>query len=450
MQKTAQKRSVLNKLREMTNVSGIAAEKFFNPQFQEVMENLRSIDATIRAITTGQEIEGADPDPSNTGDSRGLKDLLKSAKSNFNRREYMTSVAELGRFHKKFADIVRQIANLHNKVNEVHHQFLFQDLDEDHKKQLHDLKTRWASKQKDAMIKEASIMDFFYNIGTKRGRALAFYEKRYKREVDRLKKDTNSLLSKSEAILSTLLISLKEMAAARAARNVDSYMKASSKITSSYESYNNIFKEYYNTNVKGFLDKVPPVPTEKVDDKELGKTDIKTSPKDVPDLDLPNDNTLNTIIGPESGEFGTVNIPKSQPASAFPNNPAIPGPPPLPTNLGPKVPVVPFPEIPDTDPNMSPPSDMESNPPVGNTMYGVAPPANSPRQTMYGVTPPISPRNTLPQVSTHKKFYQTLEALSAEDPCIISAYIKKYAQLIQNTDPIVAIKLLQISKSIRG
>src|ERR1700677_4593204 len=142
MQKTAQKRSVINKLREMTNVSGLAAENFFNPQFKEVMENLREIDANIRAIATGQEIDGADPDPGNTGDSRSLKDLLKSAKSNFNRREYMTAVAELGNFHKKFFDINQQIGKLHNKVNEVHHQFLFQDLDEDRKKQLHDLKNR--------------------------------------------------------------------------------------------------------------------------------------------------------------------------------------------------------------------------------------------------------------------------------------------------------------------
>ena len=104
MQKTAQrksgKRSILNKIREMTNVSGIAAEKFFNPEFERVMDSLRQADNKIRAVVSGQDIEGEDPGD----DYMSLKDLYKSAKSNFSRREYMTSVAFLGRFHKKVND----------------------------------------------------------------------------------------------------------------------------------------------------------------------------------------------------------------------------------------------------------------------------------------------------------------------------------------------------------
>ena len=461
MQKTAQKRSVLNRLREMSNVSGIAAENFFNPQFKEVMENLRAIDANIRSITTGQQIEGADPDPGNTGDTHSLKDLLKSSKSNFNRREYMTSVAELGRFHKKFADIVRQINNLHNKVNEVHHQFLFQDLDEDRKNQLQDLKNRWAAEERAALIKEASIMDFFYNIGTKRGRALAFYEKRYPKEVGRLKKETSNLLAKSESMLAQLLSSLKEMAGARAIRNVDKYMTAASKIAKSYENYDNLFKDYYNTNIKGFLEKIELVaPTKKVDDKGLGKTEIST--KEVPDLELAPKSTVikapgsewvkpsNPTVPPE--EFGHVSIP---PTSTDYSNPSIPGPPPMPTNIG----VIPNTLPPsDTKPDLGPPSGMESNPPVGKTMMGVAPQAQPPRQTMMGVVPssqtePSPPpvlRPTLPQASAHTNFMESLESMANEDPRILSSYIKKYAQSIQEQSPEVAIKLFQVAKSIRG
>jgi hypothetical protein len=452
MQKTAQKRSVLNRLREMSNVSGIAAENFFNPQFQEVMENLRAIDANIRSIATGQQIEGADPDPGNTGDTHSLKDLLKSSKSNFNRREYMTAVAELGRFHKKFADIVRQINNLHNKVNEVHHQFLFQDLDEGRKKQLHDLKNRWAAEERATLIKEASIMDFFYNIGTKRGRALAFYEKRYPKEVGRLKKETSNLLAKSENMLTQLLSSLKEMAGARAIRNVDKYMTAASKVAKSYEGYDNLFKDYYNTNIKGFLEKVELVaPTKKIDDNGLGKTEIPT--KEVPDLDLPG-STVIKAPGSEGvrpsdptmppGEFGHVSIPS--PRSDY-DNPSIPAPPPLPTNVG-LIPSIP-PAL-DTSPDLEPPSGMESNPPVGQTMMGVAPPAQPPRQTMIGAAPPSPPRNTLPQTSAHANFMESLESMAGEDPRILSSYIKKYAQSIQGQCPEVAIKLFQVAKSIRG
>ena len=132
MQKTSQKRSMLNKIREMTNVSGIAAEKYFNPQFEEVMNNLREVDANIRSIAAGKPLDNGNPG----SDPVALKDLLKSAKSNLNRREFMMSVAELGRFHKKIADIVLELGRLQNKVDEVHHQFLFQDLGDEHKKEL--------------------------------------------------------------------------------------------------------------------------------------------------------------------------------------------------------------------------------------------------------------------------------------------------------------------------
>src|SRR5208283_4165069 len=142
MEKTSQKRSILNKIREMTNVSGIAAEKYFNPQFEEVMNNLRSVDANIRSIAAGKSLDDGDPG----GDPVALKDLLKSAKSNLNRREFMMSVADLGRFHKKVADIIVEINKLQNKIDEVHHQFLFQDLGDEHKKELQRLKGKWASR----------------------------------------------------------------------------------------------------------------------------------------------------------------------------------------------------------------------------------------------------------------------------------------------------------------
>jgi len=462
MQKTAQKRSVLNKLREMSNVSGIAAENFFNPQFQEVMNNLRAVDANVRSIATGKEIEGGYPDPSNTGNTSSLKDLLKSAKSNFNRREYMTAVAELGIFHKKFFDITQQLGNLNNKVNEVHHQFLFQDLDEDRKKQLHDLKNRFSSEQQVALVKEANIMDFFYNIGTKRGRALAFYEKRYPKEIGRLKKETSNLLAKSEGMLAQLLSSLKEMAAARATRNVDKYMSAASKVSRGYEGYDKLFKDYYNTNIKGFLEKIELVaPTKKVEESGLGESEV-TSPNStvikVPGSEhaSPSDPTMH----PESGEFESV-----LPSSNVPidlRNPTFPKPPRLPSNLGPPVPVA---LPPDTERSL-PPMNMESNPPVGQTMMGVAPPANEPVEEPVPPTSPSGntipggarnpstyiapPRVTLPVTSSHKDFMNSLESLSGEDPRILSAYIKKYAQSIQGTDPVVAIKLLQLSKSIKG
>jgi hypothetical protein len=462
MQKTAQKRSILNKLREMSNVSGIAAENFFSPQFQEVMENLRTIDANIRSIATGQQIEGADPDPGQTGDTTSLKDLLKSAKSNFNRREYMTAVAELGRFHKKFFDITVQIKNLHNKVDQVHHKFLFQDLDEDHKKELKNLKTRFSAEQRLAIIKEASVMDFFYNIGTKRGRALAFYEKRYPKQISRLKKDTANLLAKSEGLLGQLLSSLKEMASARATRNVDKYMGAANKVERTYDNYDKTFKDYYTTNIKGFLEVV--FPTE---EKPEAATDV--SPTGTAD------NSKQPTIHPEPSEYGTSD-PESIPIDL--TNPKFPKDPNMPTNIGPTIP-----PPPDTVREMSPPSGMETSPPTIPPGIETSPPTvplaqkgpvqwKTPakgqraqdipailpsKSTMTNMPIPV-PTPTIPDVlapspsknSSHYDFIRSLESLSNEDPIILSSYIKKYANAIQNKDPEVAIKLLQIVKSIKA
>lgn len=283
MQKTAQKRSILNKLREMTNVSGIAAEKFFNPEFQRVMESLREKDDQIRSLVAGEAIGMGDPG----NDSIALKDLLKSSKSNLNRREYMSAIADLGRFHKKLFDVVQEISKLSFDVDQVHHEFLFKDLDDEKKQHLHDLKSRFAHNRRMEMIKEASVMDFFYNIGTKRGRALAAWEKRYPKQVGKLKKDTAVLQSRSEALLQQVLSALKEMASARSTRNVDAYTKAADKITKSYQGYDKSFRDYYTANVKGFLEKVELIsPTEKLDKKqtkEMGGQEVATD--GVPDTE---------------------------------------------------------------------------------------------------------------------------------------------------------------------
>src|ERR1017187_3723765 len=201
MDKIAQKRNIFNKIREMTNVSGIAAEKFFNPQFEEVMDSLRTVDSNIRSIVSGKQLEGGDPGP----DTTSMKQLLHSAKSNLNRREFMTAVALLGRFHKKLNEIRTEIGNLNTKVDAVHHQFLFQDLGDEHKEELESLRNRWAAERAEALrkepgIRDSAIGDFFHNLTSDRGRALSFYEKRYPKQVGKLKKDTNNLLARSEAI----------------------------------------------------------------------------------------------------------------------------------------------------------------------------------------------------------------------------------------------------------
>lgn len=416
----------------MTNVSGIAAEKFFNPEFKKVMESLREKDNTIRAIVSGKEIEGADPG----SDPVSLKDLLKSAKSNLNRREYMTAVAELGRFHKKVFDVKLLIDTLEKDVDAVHHEFLFRDLGEEHKKQLADLKTRFATTRRQTMVKEASIMDFFYNIGTKRGRALAAWEKRYPKQVSKLKRDTVSLLSRSEAVLSMMLGALKEMASARATRNVDNYMKAADKITKNYQMYDKTFKDYYVSNIEGFL-KRPDVlaPTSPVADaKELGKEEIPVEQKPEDKMQIPTafgpSIKTNVTVPPESG--ATVPSPPpdmSVPPSSTPHSP---------TALAPgKIPTIPPAPAAPTGIPASGPATEPSPPPSMAPESGEEYSSDMLAKQMWGK-------------ASHKKFFASLEALAGESPLLLASHINKYARQIQGTDPETSIALFKISKSIRG
>jgi hypothetical protein len=256
MQKTAQRRGILNKLREKTNLGGIAAENFFTPEFRELMDQLRDgTDDPVRAILSGTQIGNASP----PDDAISLKDLLKDTKSAINRREYMKAVANLGRFHKKLFEATKILSGFKTNVDGIHEKFLFEGLDDDSKKHLHDLKgrigTKAASTDQKYFIKEANIMDFFANIGTERGRALAAWEKRYPKQVGKLKNDTISMLKRSESLMTNVLSILKDMATARATRNVDKYLLGADKIVKLYSSYDIGFKEYYNANVKGFLEK---------------------------------------------------------------------------------------------------------------------------------------------------------------------------------------------------
>ena len=56
MDKNAQKRGLLDTIKEKSNISGIAAEKFFKPEQKRVMTLLNSTDDAIRAILTGEKI----------------------------------------------------------------------------------------------------------------------------------------------------------------------------------------------------------------------------------------------------------------------------------------------------------------------------------------------------------------------------------------------------------
>lgn len=470
MQKTAKpgERGILNKLREMTNLSGKAAETFFNPQFKAVMEEIREKDDQIRALVVGSRIGKADPG----SDAIALKTLLKQAKSSLNRREYLTAVADLGKFHKKIKEVIDAINSIKNKVDEVHHDFLFKGLKDNHLEELQDLRKRLAAQQSEDMVKMAGVVDFLKNIGTSRGRALAAWEKRYPKEVGKIRDGANGILNKSQTMLDITISSLKEMAQARSVRNPDDYMRAASQIEKAYVPYENGkggFKEFYNTTLKEWFEKM-----DRINERDAVATRSKSldgnpTTKEIGDIDIPVHHDIPPLTMPPLPGGGGAAPPASEvfnvtpgatgtDPTSFPSPPGTPQPGTM-VGLGPEGPAV-APIQTKMYGDLTPPSNR-------STLMGVAPPASGSAPGVGAGPTPVVPSAMTPEQreefrtkmeaqhgisseGNHKAFYKSLEKLSKEDPLILAAYIAKYAKAIQSQDTETSLKLFKIVKNIRG
>jgi len=92
------------------------------------MDALREQDDGVRAVLAGKQIGNGAPIT-----DFSAKDLLQSAQSNFNRREYLRTAVDL----KGFSDILRaakdHFQTLTKKIDEINKEFLFGGLNEQSK-----------------------------------------------------------------------------------------------------------------------------------------------------------------------------------------------------------------------------------------------------------------------------------------------------------------------------
>lgn len=407
MDKFAQERSIFNKIREKINQPASMVEGFFKPELDRIMTDLRLADDNIRSVLVGSKV--GKPDVEITA-GRSIKDLLKSARSNFNRREYMTGVADLGEFHKRLFDAVKLIDKLDLSVNQIHHNFLFKSLSPKQRENIRGLQ-EYMKSASDAVnepyfIKEAGIMDFFHNIGTRRGWSLAAWEKKYPKVVKDLRDGGLKLLDIAEATKDNVLALLKEMAAARATRKVDDYMDAAKKIKYEYAKFDGGdkgFRAYYHNIVLPYLKKQEEL--EKEEAKKAPPPDVKSDPKAV---------APTTSVPGMGGGYVTV------------------------------------------APGMGASTQAPSQPPSELTAVPAGPPkpgeilANEKDVEMLPDEPPITERSPAPVHTAHANFYNSLHAMGNEAPRILASYITKYAKSIQGDDPETAIKLFSIVKQLKG
>lgn len=389
MDKFAQKRSVLNQLREKINMPGNYLEGFFKPELDRVMTSLKELDDRIRAALTGQKIGNAE----GPKDGLAAKDLVKSARTNFNRREYIAGLVDLGNFHKKMFDITQDISKFFVDVNKIHNKFLFEGLPKDYQDNLKSLREHMSTKAEFIpqayFIKQAGIMDFFYNVGTKRGRSLAAWEKKYPKQTRDLREGGSRLVEDAQKLLDNTLANLKQMGTARATRGPDEYMDVANKIKGDFERFDGGdkgFKAYYNNVIMPFL-------------KIKDSIDQMAPKPETPAAQPPVDNSTKTELG---------SIPSPQPTEQEPVFPLV--------NQAPI-------QVQDSEIEEVAP-ETQRNPPMG-----------------FPDKPPIT---------AHQSFYHSLQALSQEEPVILAGYISKYARSIQDNDPETAINLFAIARQVRS
>jgi hypothetical protein len=396
MLKKAQKRSLLNVLKEKTPIlNGKSLSKYFDPEYKEIMNDLYKKDSDIRSTVMGKSY--------NKGEVKGIpehmKSFLKSAKSNLNRREYIGATSDLGKFHFNASEVNKLCTGLNLKIDEIHQKFLFKGLKGDHIDQLKSLHTRWAAQQND-IIKQAGfteIKDFFVNHGTSRGRALAAWEARYPKMVGDLRDKTSKMLDMSQSFYDELLAHLEEMGSARAESKIDDYLGLITKISRNFAKYDAAFKMYYNETVKPYVDKAKlfeqQAPVE--NPKELGNKEVaQPAPASPPPV------SQNLLVSPSAPSY------LSAPPPAVSYSPAKPSS----TNF---------------DTEELAPNTVKDPSPLG-----------------------LKHEEVPPSKAAYRNFINSLEAMSSESPRILAAYINKYAQSIKN-DKETYNKLLNIVASIK-
>ena len=406
MQKKAQQRSLLNQLREKINIPGSYLEGFFKPELDRVMSSLKQLDDRIRSELAGKKI-GTAAEPENP---IAAKDLLKSARTNFNRREYMAGVADLGLFHKKMYDIVRDVDKFYVDVNQIHNKFLFEGLDEGQQQKMKQLREHMSRKAaltiESYFIKEAGIMDFFYNIGTKRGRSLMAWEKKYPKQTKELREGGLRLIDAADDLLAKTLSNLKQMATARAIRRPDDYLDVANKIKLDFTRFDmgdKGFRSYYNNVITPFL---------KIQDEISTKQPTETS-EEVSKME-PKTETI--VQGPVKTPAQTLKPMQEVAPPLGQNPPGASAPFALPEEKSKET----IPQPPITEKKL--PEDS-----------------------------PVVERPTVEELSrkSHHSFIHLLEALSNEDPKILVSCISKYAASIQEEDMETAIKLFSLIKQTK-
>jgi hypothetical protein len=260
MDKIAQDRSLINKMHEGINFSGKILESI-NPEFQDLMNRLRSVDEKIRNY--------AEP----------LKDATRLVKSYTNRRDYLSAAKNMAGFHERCRYICAELNRFNQSVDLKHYKFLLDQFDDEQKEQLFGYDPNKEPNLSDevaavadglintaALKKNAGVSDFLLskiqdpigdianNLTNSRAKAMKAFEKRFSVSfLKDLKQSSFIMADKTQRFLNVVLGAFKKLAVARAKRNVDQYIKIAktliAQFSGSKNGYHTLFVNYYEKNI---------------------------------------------------------------------------------------------------------------------------------------------------------------------------------------------------------
>ena len=257
MDKLAQKRGLWNKIKENTDLAGRLSEKYFDKALGEVMNKLRTeVDDPIRSIVAGKEMgEPVFPAGVSIGD-RGLKSVVRSAKSNINRREYMLAIDDLGYFRDHMRDVSKILESF--RIDPVHHNQAIVPEDSgvvDRIESRMQAEAGFIDDSIDAYKNfQSGVKDVGHNLVSDRGRALRSWQKSYPKTAKKLTNALNRLIRSAELFLNnTVIPELYKMSGFRAARKPEDYILAGAKIVSGFAKFNAEFKEINDKEIKPYI-----------------------------------------------------------------------------------------------------------------------------------------------------------------------------------------------------
>jgi len=242
MDKNAQNRSLLNKLREHANITGKILEGI-NPKFHKMMEDLRATDEKVRGY--------AEP----------AKELVKSARSLINRRDYLSAATNMSMFHERCRYIAAELERFISAIDKDSYEVLLNQFDEEQKERIFGYDPNKAVNLNEvsfaddlevlaSLEKKAGLADWWHNLTNERAVAMKALEKRFSISfLKDLKKNSETMFNESLKFLQFLLLTFKKLATALAKRKPSQYIDTAKEFGKRFANYHNAFVKFYDKNI---------------------------------------------------------------------------------------------------------------------------------------------------------------------------------------------------------